>query len=112
MAVTITPEQERQCIADLERKGETQVRDDLKHGRTSEPFHDIVRRWLSERERSREASHSEQMELNRRASSAAERQARAAESANKRATIAIIIAITSAIITAINIWVTYWLAHK
>jgi hypothetical protein len=107
-----TPEQEQQYIDALEKSGETQVRYDLEHGRLSEPFHDIVRRWLSERERSREAFRSEELALSRRDSAAAERQARAAESANTRATIAIIIAIASAIITAVNIGITYWLAHK
>jgi Flp pilus assembly protein TadB len=131
--VTITAEQERQFIADLERRGETQVRSDLEHGRIAEPFHDIVHRWLSERERSREATQSLQTEAAIRASAAAERaasaserssvasersaaaaerQAREAERANKRATIAIIIAIASLIISTVIATLPYWLAHK
>jgi hypothetical protein len=117
--VTITAEQERQFIADLEKRGETRVRSDLEHGRIPEPFHDIVHRWLSERERSRETDQSAQAEAAIRASaaaeraaSAAERQAREAERANRRATIAIIIAIASAIIATLNIVITYWPAHK
>lgn len=131
--MSLTPEQERQFIADLEKSGETQVRSDLEHGRISEPFHDIVRPWLASKERLRESaaerasaaaeraataaerasSASERSSMAaERAAAANERQARAAESANKRATIAIIIAIASLIISPVIAALPYWLAHK
>jgi hypothetical protein len=81
--------------------------------------------WLAskdqEAERLREASQSEQIEIARsasraaeraaiaaeRASAAAERQATAAERANTRASIALVIATISIIATAIGIWVVH-----
>lgn len=126
----MTPEQERLFIAELEKLGETRVRDNLNHDKISAGFVHLASTWLSEKERKsecrKEASTSEQIEIARRASDAAvlasdaadraatatERQATAAERANTRATIALIIAIISITVSAIGIWMPYWSAHK
>lgn len=139
--MALTPEQMRDFIADLERRGRTQVRHDLDHGGIAPAFVFIASNWLSEKEheaeRRSEASRSEQLETAKRASAAAERaaaaaekaaseaaraataaerQATAAERANKKATIALAIAIismaTTAIVTVIGITVTHWDARK
>ena len=114
--MTLTPDQERDIRASLEQMGLTNVREDLKQGRFPPAQIYLVSRWASDKEREenlrRETSISEQMELMRRASSAAERQATAAERANTRATTALIIAIISMIVTIIGIWVTHLDVHK
>jgi aryl-alcohol dehydrogenase-like predicted oxidoreductase len=107
---------ESDYIAQLETLGETQVRSDLNHGRIPPAFVHLASTWLAgkdrEAERRTEASNSEQMELMRRASAAAERQATAVERANNKATIALAIAIASMVITIIGIGVTHWDAYK
>lgn len=114
--MNLSPEQERLFIADLERRGVSQVRHDLDHGAISSAFVYLTSQWLSgkerEEERRKEASISAQIEEMRRASVAAERQATAAERANMRATIALIIAIASMIITIVGIAVTHWDVRK
>jgi hypothetical protein len=114
--MSLTTEQERLFIADLEAQGKTQVRSNFDHGKISPGFVYLASKWLAETEREeerrREAAQSEQTELMRRASVAAERQAHASEQANKRATIALVIAIASMIITIIGVWVTHWDAYK
>jgi hypothetical protein len=84
--------------------GETQVRSDADHGKISPAFVYLATRWLSGKEREakerEEASKAEQVELMRR-------QAAAAERANTRATIAILIAIASVFVTAIGSIVTF-----
>jgi hypothetical protein len=110
--MSLTPEQERQFIAELEHMGETQARSNMDRGKISPAYVSLTAKWLGEQERRREESQSEQIELMRRASAAAERQARAAERANTRSTIALAIAIFSMIITIIGILVPYWNAHK
>ena len=112
----MNPEAERQFIAELEKQGETRVRDNLAHGHIAPAWGHVASTWLSEKEREserrREASNSEQIDLMRRASTAAERQAIAAERANTRATIALVIAILSMIVSAIGIWMPFWSTHK
>lgn len=114
--VALTPDQENQFIRDLEERGQEQVRSDLDHGKISPSVTYVASRWLAEREREaerrREASNSEQIELMRRASAAAEAQATEARRANTRATIALVMAIISIIVSAIGIWLPYWEAHK
>lgn len=132
--MTLTPEQEHEIGASWEKIGATQVRSDLDHGRLSPALFNLATRWLSEKEREserrREAFNSEQIEIARTASlaaeraataaelaaAAAERQAVAAERANTRATIALIIAMISIVATiimaAIGIWITHNDARK
>jgi hypothetical protein len=102
--MTLTPEQERQLFDELELMGETQVRSNLDHGRLSPAAIFPASQWLADRERKREALQAEQMELMRRDSASAERQARAAEQANTKATIAIVIAGLSMIVTVVGLW--------
>ena len=109
------------------RYGVALVRSELERGKISPHRVHLTATWLSakdkEAEAGREASKSEQIELARRASEAADRAATAAElqaiearRANKRATIALVIAIISIIATAIGTAVSIWLtqidAHK
>jgi hypothetical protein len=114
--VSLTPDQEREWIIQLVKMGPTQARSDMDHGRISPAYVSLTAEWLADREREAErrseASQSEQIELMRRASAAAERQARAAERANTRATVALVIAIVSMIVTVISILITHWDAHK
>lgn len=118
--MALNPDAERSYISELERLGETQVRSDYDHGRIPPGFMYLAANWLGERkrasERRREASNSEQIELMRRAASAAEVQATEARRANTKATIALIIAIASpivsTIIAAIGIWMTHLDTHK
>lgn len=113
--MALTEKQERAWIVRLEEIGETRVRSELDHGKISSAFIHLTSKWLSERERAaehrKEASISEQIELMRRASAAAERQAIAAERANRRATIALVIAIAAMIVTIIGIGITHWDVH-
>jgi hypothetical protein len=121
--MALTPDQEREWIAQLEGMGVTLVRSELERGKISPHRVHLTATWLSakdkEAEAGREASKSEQIELARRASEAADRAATAAElqaiearRANKRATIALVIAIISIIGTAVSIWLTHIDAHK
>jgi hypothetical protein len=114
--MTLTPDQEEQHRAGMEQAGVTNVREDLKQGRIPPAYRYSASRWLAEKEREenlrRDASISEQMELMRRASSAAERQAIAAERANTRATIALVIAIISMAVTIAGIWTTHLDVNK
>jgi hypothetical protein len=135
--VNATPEQERQWIAELERMGVVQVKGALDRKEITPGLVHLSYQWLSDKEREAksraEASKSEQMELMRRSSSAAdraadaadraaaaaerastaaERQAFEAERANRRASIALAIAITSIAATIISIFVTHWDARK
>ena len=121
--MALTPDQEREWIAQLEGMGVTLVRSELERGKISPHRVHLTATWLSakdkEAEAGREASKSEQIELARRASEAADRAATAAElqaiearRANKRATVALVIAIISIIGTAVSIWLTHIDAHK
>jgi hypothetical protein len=132
--VALTPQQEEAWFAELAKMGRERVRDRLDHGTISPAFESLTWDWLSKEEAEekgrREASNSEQIEIARRASIAAERaaseatrQATAAEAqalearrANTRATIALIIAIVSIIATtigtAVSIWISLWGTHK
>lgn len=105
--MALTPDQERAYIAELERMGPSQVRSDLDHGRISPAIAHIASQWLAERERDAEHRQAEQTEIMRRASVAAERQAAAAEGADKKANIAIVISAVSIIATIIGIWVAH-----
>jgi hypothetical protein len=114
--MSLNAEQERQFIAELEAMGKTLVKSNLDRGKFQPAVVYTASKWLAEKEREeerqREAAQSEQTELMRRASVAAERQALAAERANLRATIALVIAITSMITTIIGILVTHWDTYK
>jgi hypothetical protein len=103
-------------------------------GRYPRRSYPITLQWLEEQsrgdERKREAFNSEQIEIARTASAAAERAAAAAERqaaaaeiaaaearrANKRATTALVIAMISIVATAamsgVGIWITHLDAHK
>ena len=125
--MALPPDQEREWTARLEGMGVQLVRSELERGKIPPHWVHLTATWLSskdkEAEAQREASNSEQMELARRASEAADRAATAAERqaiearrANKRATIALAIAIVSIIATtvgtAVSIWITHINAHK
>jgi hypothetical protein len=88
----------------------------MNHGRISPAFVNLTARWLADREREsklrEEASQSAQIELMRRAASAAEAQATEARRANTRATVALIIAIASAIIAIVSTAITHFDVHK
>ena len=130
--MSLTPQQERAFIAELEKMGRTEARSRLDHGTISPAFAHITWAWLAEKEREderrRDTFNSEQIEIARVASlaaeaaakeaarasaaaerqaAAAERQATAAERANRRATIALVIAIASMITTIVGIWITH-----
>ncbi len=109
--MALTPEQERLFSDQLAEMGETQVKSDLDRGKISPAYVFFASKWLSDREREakrwRDASQAAQLELIRRASAAAERQAIATERANTRATIALVIAITAMAVTIVDIWVIY-----
>jgi hypothetical protein len=112
-------------IARLEELGENQVKLLMSTGGLPTGWQPVIIEWLrtkdQEATRLRDASQSEQIEIARsasraaeraaaaaeRASAAAERQATAAERANTRATIALVIAIVSIIATAVSIWITH-----
>ena len=97
--MALTPEQERLFVIELEKKGETQVRSDSEHGKISPAFVHLASTWLAGKEREAKeregTAKAEQIELMRR-------QAAAAERANTRATIAILIASASVIVTLIG----------
>ena len=110
--------QEHPFVADLEKMGRAEARFRLEHGTISPAVAPIAWAWLAEKEqedaRRRDAFNSEQIEIAKTASlaaetaaKAAERQAIAAERANNRATIALVIAIASVITTMIGIWITH-----
>ena len=121
--MALTPDQEREYLAQLEGMGVSLVRSEFERKQIPPHLIHLTGTWLSGKDREaearREASNAEQMELAKRASeaaeratAAAERQATAAQRANTRATIALIIAIVSVVATAINIWMTHLDAHK
>jgi phage terminase Nu1 subunit (DNA packaging protein) len=128
--MALTPDQEREYLAELERMGVSLVRSDLEQGKIPPHWLNLTATWLSTKDREAEArraaSSVEQMELMRtateaaerasaaaeRSAAAAEKQASASERANTRSTIAIIIAIISAVAAAFNIWMAYLDAHK
>lgn len=93
-------------VKSLDGLGEAEVRSRLVDKRFNEEKSALARSWLSEKERSREdtaeadrlAIATRAADAAERAASAAEEQARAVRNANRRATIALIIAIASAII--------------
>jgi hypothetical protein len=109
--VALIQDQEREYIAQLEQRGERQVRYELEHGLIPPAQVHLTTQWLSRKEREaksqREISQFEQIELMRRASDAAERQAAAAEQANRKATIALWISVGSLIVAFISIWITH-----
>lgn len=94
--MALTPEQEREYIAQLDKLSVTQIRSDLDNGKIPLAYVHVASTWLSDKEREaerqREVSQSEQMDLMRR-------QAKAAERANTWSTIAIIIATVSLIVS-------------
>jgi hypothetical protein len=112
-------------IAQMEEKGEKQVRLLMASGGWPTQLNQIAVKWLREKdqeaERLKETSQSEQAEIARsakdaawtaakaaeRASEAANRQAVAAERANTRATIALAIAAISMAATIISIWIAH-----
>ena len=121
--MALTPDQEREYLAQLEGMGVSLVRSEFERKQIPPHLIHLTGTWLSGKDREaearREASNAEQMELAKRASeaaeratAAAERQAAAAQRANTRATIALIIAIVSVVATAINIWIAHLDAHK
>jgi hypothetical protein len=119
--VALTPEQEQAYRDELKKMGKERVRASLDHGTISPVLVSIAWDWISAEEadekRRQEISNSEQIELMRRASAAMELQAAEAARANRKATIALIIAIASpiisAIVAAIGIWMSHWdVLHK
>jgi len=122
--VTLAPDdEEEKLIAAWEQMGSTRVRASIDHGELPPELVKFAWNWLSAKERisekHREAVQSAQTKAAARASAAAERaasavelQARVAESADRRAKLAIAIAVASAIIAIVNVVVTYWLAGK
>ena len=94
-----SPKQIAQAKEEWERLGVSQVRSNYDRNLISAEFTQLAAHWLAEKDRGmearRDASISEQIAEMRRASSATERQAIAAERANTRATIALAIAIIS-----------------
>jgi len=121
--MSVTNEQAREYIAQLEPLSNAQIRSDLEHDKIPSAMVYPVTRWLSGREM---LSESKQIDIARRASeaaqlasvaaeraaTAAERQATAAERANTKANIALAIAIISpiviAIVTVIGIMISHW----
>lgn len=100
----LNEEQERQFLAELETSGEAQVRITWEHGGFSPSVSNSVIKWLAGKERETKA-------LSSSVATATERLARAAESANTRANIAIAIAVISMIVTAIGIFISYFEAR-
>jgi hypothetical protein len=100
-AVALTDEQEREYIAALEKRGKTQIRSELDHGQIPPRFVSLASQWLSEKERESEHEHADVM---RRTLDATERQAKAAERANTRSTIAILIAAGSVIVSLLSLF--------
>ena len=116
MTLTLTPEQESLHIAELEKRGVTQVRSELEHGKISPRFAQLTSEWLSGKEREDkrrvEASQAEQTDFIRRTTEATECLAIQARRANFRATWAIVIAVLSMAMSGVGIWITHWDAHK
>jgi len=122
--VTLAPDdEEEKVIAAWEQMGPTRVRASIDHGEMPPELVKFAWNWLSAKERvsekRREAVQAAQTKTVARASAAAERaasavelQARLAESADRRAKMAIAIAAASAMIALINLVFTYWLAGK
>jgi hypothetical protein len=105
--VVLTAEQEREWIAQLEKMGLTEAKSLRDRGEISPAYVFLTSTWIADEEREAKARaevlQSEQMELTRRSSDAAERQATAAERANTRATIAIWVAAISAASAALSL---------
>jgi len=101
--VALNPEQEWAWIAQLEEIGVTEAKSLRDRGEISPDYVHLTSRWISEKEREAkiraEAVQSEQTELMKRNSAAAERQAKAAERANTRANVAILVAVVSLIVS-------------
>jgi hypothetical protein len=126
---------ERDFIAQLESMGVATARSNMERGEFSPNVVHLVSQWLGDKERESARRRSEEIEIARFASAAAERAAvaaeraaseaartstaaerqagateraaGAAERANTRATIAVIIAALSMIATLISIWVNH-----
>jgi hypothetical protein len=100
-------EDERRYRAELETKGLARVKSELKQ---YPPGYDqIATNWISEKERESER---QQLELMGRDTAAAERQADAAVGANRRSTIALVVALIALGVSAINSWpIKPWLAR-
>jgi phage terminase Nu1 subunit (DNA packaging protein) len=120
--MALTPDQEREWTAQLEGMGVQLARSELERGKIPPHWVHLTATWLSskdkEAEAQRDASNAEQMEIARRASEAAARAATAAElqaiearRANKRATIALVIATISIIATTVGTAVSIWISH-
>jgi hypothetical protein len=121
--MALTPDQEREYLAELDRMGVSLVRSEFERKQIPPHLLQLTGTWLSAKDREAEArraaSGTEQIELMRiasqaaeRATAAAERQATASEKANTRATLALIIASISFVATVIGIWITHLDVHK
>lgn len=131
--MNLTPEQEREYFAELEKIGPDGIRRDLADHKIPANLVHYASLWVSRKEQEREARDetfkSEQIEIARsaaaeasrasvaaeraataaeRAATATERQADAAEIANTRAKRALVIAIISIIISAAGILWSHW----
>jgi hypothetical protein len=102
--VDLTPEQEWEYFAGLDERGVTQVRFELEHGQIPPRFVHLASKWLSDKEREAKDRAEEQMEVMNVIPAAAERQATAAEKANTRANIALLIAAVSLIVSIIGLF--------
>jgi hypothetical protein len=99
--VALTDEQEREYIGALEQKGKKQTRFELEHGQIPPRYMALASKYLSDKERESEREHSDVM---RRTLDATERQAKAAERANTRSTVAALIATLSLIVAFISLF--------
>lgn len=95
-------------IAEFEELGEAEVREGLALGRYSMRRADAARTWLEGKAADRaHASLTEQIEIARSAKDAAWNSAKAAHSANTRATWALMVAIVSAIATSVMAYLAW-----
>jgi hypothetical protein len=103
--VALTLEQERLYLEDLEKRGESQVRSELEHGKISPGFVHLTSTWLAGKEREvaakKLALETQQMRLLERSATATEKQASEAQRANTRATWALALSIISLLVTII-----------
>ena len=101
--MALSPEQEREWTTKLKNMGVTQAKLLWNRGEISPAYRYITSTWIADEERQAEgraqALQSEQMELMKRSSVAAERQAIAAKRANARASFALFIAAVSLIVS-------------
>ena len=102
--MTLNPEQEREYVAGLDEKGVVQVRFELEHGQIPPTLMHLASKWLSEKEREAKDRAEEQMEVMNVIPATAERQATAAEQANTRANIALLIAVVSLIVSIFSLF--------